>query len=152
MKHTFLNFKQICGVYNAHIVISFPRCVLPVERQMKPAECHCVEHVGFYPMKSSAVRGRKRRSYMKLEMVRANRIWGSGAQWHNCAKATTLPKTRRNNNRRPAFDHFRRNKSGEVANDNGSLFRVELNGHALFYEHKRGAATPLDAEHVVDTD
>ncbi len=133
MKDTCLNVKQIRSVYHAYIVTSFSGRVFPVEQKMKPAECHGVDHVGFYPMEIGVVRGRERRDYMKLVMVWADRFWRSGAQWHNCAKAAAPSKTRRNDNSRSAFNHFRRNEALEVANDNGSLFRVKFDSHALFH-------------------
>ncbi len=132
MEDGLLNFQQICGIDNAHIVISLARNIFPVEWKMEPAKRHCVKHVGFHPMKDCIVWSRKHRSYMKLEVIRANWIGRRGAQWNDRTKPATLTQAGRNDNNRTTLDHLRGNKSGEVANDNSSLFGVKLNSHILF--------------------
>lgn len=146
MKHGLLNFQQICGIDNAQIVISLARGVFAVERKMESAKRHCVEHVGFHPMKSCVVWGWKHWCYMKLEVIRANWVGRCGTQWNNRTKTATLTQARRNDDSRTTFHHLRGNKPGEVANDNSPLLRMELDSHDLFYRHKSEVPTNLDAE------
>lgn len=140
MKNGLLNLQQVCWIDDAHIVISLSRGVFAVEWKMEPAKRDCVEHVSFHPVKSCVVWGWKHRCYMKLEVIWANWFWLRGAQRNHRAKPSSFSQARRYDHSRTTFDHFWRNESGEVTDNNGALFRVKLNSHDLFYRHKSDAA------------
>jgi len=145
MKHSPLNFQQICGIDNTHIVISFSRCILAVERKVQPVERYGVQHIGFYPVKRRVIRGRKNRSYMEFEVVRADRGWWRCAHWYHRTKTIALTQTRRDNNCRASFNHFWWNEPREVANDNRSLLWMKVNSHKSLCRHVHSAlqyATP----------
>ena len=97
-------------------------------------------------MECSVVGSRKGWDYMEFKVVRTDRVWWCCAQRNYGTEAITFAQARRHNNSRATFDHFWWDETVEVANDNGSLFWMELNSHAQFYRHERRRGKLQDAQ------